>query len=87
MSRRSRAPRSSWLAAVVPRLVARRSYERDDLLERLTEKSDRFARTFVASGTYGFIPGVPSAYTQPLYGFFLVRHLLGRPAATGSRRR
>ncbi len=24
------------------------------------------------SGTYGFIPGHPSAYTQPLYGFFLV---------------
>ena len=24
------------------------------------------------SGTFGFIPGVPSAYTQPLYGFFLV---------------
>ena len=25
----------------------------------------------VASGTYGFVPGVPSAYTQPLYGWFL----------------
>ena len=23
-------------------------------------------------GTFGFIPGEPSAYTQPLYGFFLV---------------
>ena len=37
-----------------------------------TEKSDDFARTFVESGTYGFIPGEPSAYTQPLYGFLLV---------------
>ena len=25
-----------------------------------------------SSGTYGFIPGIPSAYTQPLYGFFLI---------------
>ncbi len=37
-----------------------------------SEKSDDFARTFVRSGTFGFIPGVPSAYTQPLYGFFLI---------------
>ena len=36
------------------------------------DKSDDFARTFVESGTFGFIPGDPSAYTQPLYGFFLV---------------
>lgn len=36
------------------------------------EKSWWFARTFVASGTFGFIPGEPSASTQPLYGFFLV---------------
>jgi hypothetical protein len=36
------------------------------------EKSDTFARTFVHSGTFGFIPGVPSAYTQPLYGSFLI---------------
>jgi 4-amino-4-deoxy-L-arabinose transferase-like glycosyltransferase len=26
----------------------------------------------VHHGTFGFIPGEPSAYTQPLYGFFLV---------------
>src|SRR5207249_4815591 len=31
-----------------------------------------FAQTFVHHGTFGFIPGEPSAYTQPLYGFFLV---------------
>src|SRR5437870_5425677 len=27
---------------------------------------------FLSSGSYGFLPGTPSAYTQPLYGFFLV---------------
>jgi hypothetical protein len=47
-------------------------YERGDILASFTEKSDDFARTFVESGTYGFIPGEPSAYTQPLYGFVLV---------------
>src|ERR671936_338244 len=36
------------------------------------DKGDDLARTFLASGSYGFIPGRPSAYTQPLYGFFLV---------------
>ena len=35
------------------------------------EKSDTFARTLVASGTFGFLPEVPSAYTQPLYAWFL----------------
>ena len=57
-------------AAVVPRLLLL-AVERNDVLTGLVEKSDRFARTLVASGTYGFIPGRPSAYTQPLYGFFL----------------
>ncbi len=59
------------LAAGLPRLAAL-LYERGDILAEFTDKSDDFARTFVDSGTYGFIPGVPSAYTQPLYGFFLV---------------
>ena len=59
------------LAAALPRLVAL-LYERADILEAYTDKSDDFARTFLDSGTYGFIPGVPSAYTQPLYGFFLI---------------
>jgi 4-amino-4-deoxy-L-arabinose transferase-like glycosyltransferase len=58
-------------AAAVPRVVAL-LIERGDVLTAYTEKSDDFARTFVQSGTYGLIPGVPSAYTQPLYGFFLV---------------
>ena len=35
------------------------------------DKSDRFAVTLVDHGTFGFLPDVPSAYTQPLYGWFL----------------
>ena len=72
--------------AAVPR-AAVLLWERDDVLASFTEKSDDFARTFVASGTYGFIPDVPSAYTQPLYGFFLipVYELFGRTwAAVGT---
>ena len=76
-ARRARAagePRSAIVArrrrVVLPRLARGRPRARR-LLARFTEKSDRFARTFVASGTFGFIPGVPSAYTQPLYAFFL----------------
>jgi hypothetical protein len=57
-------------AAVLPRLVVMLS-ERDAILAELVEKSDRFARTLVASGTFGFLPGRPSAYTQPLYAWFL----------------
>jgi 4-amino-4-deoxy-L-arabinose transferase-like glycosyltransferase len=58
-------------ACVLPRLAVL-LFERGDVLASFTEKSDDFARTFVESGTYGFIPGEPSAYTQPLYGFLLV---------------
>jgi 4-amino-4-deoxy-L-arabinose transferase-like glycosyltransferase len=57
-------------AAALPRLVAL-AVERDDILASYVEKSDTFARTLVASGTFGFLPGVPSAYTQPLYAWFL----------------
>jgi 4-amino-4-deoxy-L-arabinose transferase-like glycosyltransferase len=61
------------LAAIVavPRLIALGA-ERGDILSAFTDKSDDFARTFLASGTYGFVAGHPSAYTQPLYGFFLI---------------
>jgi 4-amino-4-deoxy-L-arabinose transferase-like glycosyltransferase len=61
------------LAAVValPRLVAL-GVERGDILTAFTDKSDDFAQTFLDSGTYGFVAGHASAYTQPLYGFFLV---------------
>src|SRR5439155_13402397 len=58
-------------AAIVPRLVVL-LYERGNILTAFTEKSDDFARTFVATGTFGFIPGQPSAWTQPLYAFFLI---------------
>ncbi len=57
-------------AAVLPRLAVL-AYERGRILTEFVEKSDTFAQTLASSGTYGFIPGVPSAYTQPLYGWFL----------------
>jgi 4-amino-4-deoxy-L-arabinose transferase-like glycosyltransferase len=63
-----------WLiafAAIVPRLVVL-LHERADILTSFTDKSDDFALTFVHHGTFGLVPGDPSAYTQPLYGFFLV---------------
>jgi 4-amino-4-deoxy-L-arabinose transferase-like glycosyltransferase len=59
------------LASALPRLIVL-AIERSDITSAFVDKGDDFARTFVASGTYGFIPGVPSAYTQPVYGFFLV---------------
>jgi 4-amino-4-deoxy-L-arabinose transferase-like glycosyltransferase len=59
------------LAAALPRLVVL-AVERGDILAAYTEKSDTFAQTFVKSGTFGFIAGHPSAYTQPLYAYFLI---------------
>jgi hypothetical protein len=59
------------VAAGLPRLAAL-LYEREEILAAYTDKSDDFAVIFLEHGTYGFIPGIPSAYTQPLYGFFLV---------------
>lgn len=58
------------LAAMLPRFLVV-ALERDELIGSLPEKSDRFARTLVESGTFGFIAGVPSGYTQPLYAWFL----------------
>jgi Dolichyl-phosphate-mannose-protein mannosyltransferase len=58
------------LAAALPRLAVLLR-ERDTILEEFVDKSDRFATTLVDHGTFGFLPGVPSAYTQPLYGWFL----------------
>ncbi len=57
-------------AAALPRLLAL-AVERDDILEEYVEKSDTFAQTLVVSGTFGFLPEVSSAYTQPLYAWFL----------------
>jgi dolichyl-phosphate-mannose-protein mannosyltransferase len=59
------------LATALPRLVAL-LHERGAILASFTDKGDDFARTFLRTGTYGFIPGHPSAYTQPLYGWFLI---------------
>ncbi len=58
------------LAAAVPRLLVL-ALERETILDQYVEKSDRFATTLVDSGTFGFLPGIPSAYTQPLYAWFL----------------
>lgn len=67
-----RAPSYALLAllAGLPRLGVVLA-ERGGILSSYAEKSDDFARTLVSSGTFGLIRGVPSAYTQPLYGFFL----------------
>jgi 4-amino-4-deoxy-L-arabinose transferase-like glycosyltransferase len=59
------------ILSAVPRLAVL-LHERGDITAAFTEKSDTFAQTFVDHGTFGFIPGEPSAYTQPLYGWFLV---------------
>ena len=67
-----RAPVALLVAvAALPRLAVL-LHERGQITSAFVDKGSDFARTFVASGTYGFIPGHPSAYTQPLYGFFLV---------------
>src|SRR3989440_2825721 len=58
-------------AAVLPRLGVL-LHERSAITASYVDKGDVFARTYLAHGTYGFIPGRPSAYTQPLYGWFLI---------------
>ena len=63
-----------WLiavAAIAPRLAVL-LHERGRILTAFTDKSDDFAQTFVHHRTFGSIPGEPSAYTQPLYGLFLI---------------
>src|SRR5581483_4118870 len=77
-SRRGRRPMTGRRAyalvvatCVLPRLAVL-LHERGAILANFTEKSDDFARTFVHSGTFGFVPGQPSAWTQPLYSFFLI---------------
>src|ERR687884_2090897 len=59
------------VAAILPRLAVL-LHERGTITAAYVDKGDVFARTLIAHGTYGFIPGRPSAYTQPLYGWFLV---------------
>ena len=72
-TRRRRAYPIIALAVALPRLVVLVE-QRGAILVPFTfgEKSDDIARTYLASGTFGFIPGHPSAYTQPLYSFFLI---------------
>ena len=70
MSRRTTYAGLAALCAV-PRLAVL-LHERSSITSSFTEKSDTFALTFVQHGTFGFIPGEPSAYTQPLYGWFLI---------------
>ena len=59
------------LVTALPRFAAL-AHERGAILVKNVEKGDVFARQFLLDGTYGFIPGHPSAYTQPLYGWFLM---------------
>ena len=68
--KRSTAALIVLVVAAVPRLLVL-ARERETILEEFVDKSDRFATTLVDHGTFGFLPGVPSAYTQPLYGWFL----------------
>jgi 4-amino-4-deoxy-L-arabinose transferase-like glycosyltransferase len=56
---------------VLPRLVAL-VHDRAQILTAFVEKSDTMATVFLAHGTFGYMPGVPSASTQPLYGWFLI---------------
>lgn len=67
---RTRAYALVAAACALPRLAVL-AVERGEIMASFTEKSDQIAETFVQSGTFGFLPNVPTAYTQPLYGFFL----------------
>ena len=71
--RRTIAYAAIAIATVLPRLVAL-AHERAAITPGFTlgEKSDDIARTYIDSGTFGFIPGHPTAYTQPLYSWFLI---------------
>lgn len=69
-----------WLLAAVaaaPRLIAL-AWERGDITRHYVEKSDMIAYVFARTGTFGFVPDEPTAYTQPLYALFLTPfHLVG----------
>jgi len=57
-------------ACALPRLVVL-VHERAAVLSNF-EKSDLLAKLYLKTGTFGYVPGHPSAYTQPLYGWFLI---------------
>ncbi|MBV8078942.1 MAG: glycosyltransferase family 39 protein [Actinobacteria bacterium] len=58
-------------ACILPRAVAL-VHERAGLLGAYVEKSDILAQVYLRTGTFGYVPGHPSANTQPLYGWFLI---------------
>jgi 4-amino-4-deoxy-L-arabinose transferase-like glycosyltransferase len=57
-------------ACALPRLAVL-LHERTAVLADV-EKSGTLAQVFLKTGTFGYVPGEPSAYTQPLYGWFLI---------------
>ena len=57
-------------ACAVPRIVVL-VHERASILGNF-EKSHMLAQLYLRDGTFGYVPGHPSAYTQPLYGWFLI---------------
>ena len=57
-------------ACALPRIVLL-LHERSRILATL-EKSSLLAQMYLKNGTFGYVPGHPSAYTQPLYGWFLI---------------
>ena len=57
-------------ACALPRLVVL-LHERGALLQDF-EKSHLLASMYLKNGTFGYVPGHPTAYTQPLYGWFLI---------------
>ncbi len=61
-------------ACFLPRLIAL-LHEGAALLplnDSGVEKSDLIARVFLKTGTFGYIPGEPTAYTQPVYAWFMI---------------
>jgi 4-amino-4-deoxy-L-arabinose transferase-like glycosyltransferase len=58
------------LVCALPRLLVL-LHERAALLAD-PEKSLDLAIMYVEHGVFGYVPGHPSAYTQPLYGWFLI---------------
>ena len=58
-------------ACLLPRAVVL-LHERGAILASYVEKSDFLARVFLKSGTFGYVPGIPSASTQPVYAWFLI---------------
>jgi 4-amino-4-deoxy-L-arabinose transferase-like glycosyltransferase len=68
----TRRPSYAIVAVVcaLPR-IALAIHEHSGITSNL-EKSSGLARMFLKTGTFGYVPGEPTAYTQPLYGWFLI---------------